>query len=237
MAKAQAAVTEEWNMIAPERDAQVASDQDASFTKVLEPWILRRTSGASRILDVGCGTGRLTSKLRLGAQKVVGIDPSDVSIAIARSHDPVTEYAVASAEEWVAERRDAESDLVVANMVLMDALQLDSFVAAIAGLAREGRILATMTHPAFWPLYWGYATNPDFNYSREVIIEAPFKTSSHEFGLTATHVHRPLDAYLREFRANGLIVTEMEELRGPESPTSFPFPRFIGLEAVAGANY
>ncbi len=137
----------------------------------------------------------------------------------------------------MAERRDAESDLVVANMVLMDALQLDSFVAAIAGLAREGRILATMTHPAFWPLYWGYATNPDFNYSREVIIEAPFKTSSHEFGLTATHVHRPLDAYLREFRANGLIVTEMEELRGPESPTSFPFPRFIGLEAVAGANY
>lgn len=231
--KGQAAVTEEWNLIAPERDAQVAGNHDASFSQVLEPWVLNRVSGAKRIVDVGCGTGRLTSKLGLRAEKVIGIDPSDISIAIARSHDPIAEYAVASIEDWVAQHPNTESDLVVANMVLMDAVRLDSFVAAIARLARRGRVLATMTHPAFWPLYWGYATNPGFNYSNDLIVEAPFKTSTHEFGLTATHVHRPLGVYLQELRANGLAVTEFEELRGPESPAQFPFPRFIGLEAVA----
>lgn len=230
--KTQAAVTEEWNMIAPERDAQVVGNHDASFSQVLEPWVLDRVSGATRIVDVGCGTGRLTSKLRLRAEEVIGIDPSDISIAIARSHDADTEYAVASVEDWVAQHPSIDSDIVVANMVLMDALRLDSVVGAIAHLARKGRVLATMTHPAFWPLYWGYATNPGFNYSSEILIEAPFKTSAHQFGLTSTHVHRPLATYLQVFRANGLAVTEFEELRGPESPAEFPFPRFIGLEAV-----
>lgn len=234
--KAQAAVTEEWNLIAPERDAQVAGSHDTSFSQVLEPWVLNRVSGATRIVDVGCGTGRLTAKLGQHAERVIGIDPSETSIAIARSHDANSEYAVASVEEWVAQHSNPESDLVVANMVLMDAMRLDSFVAAIALLARRGRVLATMTHPAFWPLYWGYATNPGFSYSDEMVVEAPFKTSTHEFGLTATHVHRPLHTYLRELRANGLEVTEFEELRGPESPAEFPFPRFIGFEAVPAVS-
>ncbi|MDQ1075040.1 bifunctional 2-polyprenyl-6-hydroxyphenol methylase/3-demethylubiquinol 3-O-methyltransferase UbiG [Microbacterium sp. SORGH_AS_0969] len=230
--KAQTAVTGEWDLIAPERDAQVAGNHDASFTRVLEPWVLDRTRGARNIIDVGCGTGRLTSKLHLRAETVVGIDPSSVSIDIAQSHDDGTRYAVASAEQWAAQHPDAEIDLVVANMVLMDALHLDSFIAAIARIARKGRILATMTHPTFWPIYWGYATNPGFDYLTEAVIEAPFKTSSHEFGLIATHVHRPLSTYLQAFRTNGLKVTHLQELRGPEPRVTFPFPRFIGIEAV-----
>lgn len=230
--KAQATVTEEWDVIAPERDAQIAGNHDSSFSQVLEPWVLGRISGAKRIVDVGCGTGRLTSKLSLGAEQVIGIDPSPTSINIARSHDPLTNYAVASIEDWVAKHPNADADLVVANMVLMDALELEAVVPALRHLARNGRVLATMTHPAFWPFYWGYATNPGFNYSDQVFVEAPFKTSTHEFGLTATHVHRPLSVYLRAFRNSGLEVTEFEELRGPESPDRFPFPRFVALEAV-----
>jgi ubiquinone/menaquinone biosynthesis C-methylase UbiE len=231
-AKSQAAVTREWDLIAPERDAQIASDHDASFSRVLEPWVLNRLGEAKSVIDVGCGTGRLTAKLQGPDRQVIGLDPSASSIEIARSHDVQGDYIVATVEEWTAENPDARCDLVVASMVLMDALQIDKVFTALARLSQCGRLVATFTHPAFWPVYWGYATHPNFNYSDEILIEAPFKTASLEYSLSTTHVHRPLGRYIEALRNSGLEISCFEELRGPESPEVFPFPRFIGIEAV-----
>ncbi|MCW4464956.1 class I SAM-dependent methyltransferase [Glutamicibacter sp. MNS18] len=230
--KSQAAVTREWDIIAPERDAQIASDHDASFSRVLEPWFLSRLGESRSILDVGCGTGRLTSKLQRSNRQVIGLDPSASSIEIARSHDVRSDYVVATVEEWTAENPHARFDLVVANMVLMDALHIDEMFAALAHLSQRGRLLVTFTHPAFWPDYWGYASHPNFNYSDEIFVEAPFKTASFEYSLTTTHVHRPLGRYIQGLQNSGLEISCFEELRGPETPEVFPFPRFIGIEAV-----
>lgn len=230
--KNQDTVTREWDLIAPERDAQVAADRDASFSSVLEPWVLNRLGTASTVIDVGCGTGRLTSSIQRLNRKTMGLDPSVSSIAIAREHDNQSEYVIATVEEWTADNPEARFDLVVANMVLMDALNVDDVCVALARLGQQGRVLLTFTHPAFWPLYWGYASNPGFDYLREIVVEAPFKTSAHEFALTATHVHRPLVRYIDALQRSGLELSHFEELRGPEDPAVFPFPRFIGIEAV-----
>lgn len=230
--KNQDEITREWDLIAPVRDAQVAAALDRSFSLVLEPWVLRHLGFAKTILDVGCGTGRLTTKLQRTGGVVVGLDPSSASIEIARSHDSLSTYHTATVEDWAESNSTARFDLVIANMVLMDTLQLDVVCAAIAQLGRGGRLLATFTHPAFWPLYWGYASNPEFDYSHEVVVEAPFRTSSHDFALPSTHVHRSLGSYLNAFRSNGLDVTHFEELRGPEPVTDFPFPRFVCIEAT-----
>lgn len=230
--KTQSQITHEWDKIAPDRDAQIAANNDTTFTRVLEPWILARVHGGESIVDVGCGTGRLTAKLRQHTMSVLGLDPSPKSIEIARSHDASGRYVVATVQDWVAKHPTYSAELVVANMVLMDSLNLDEVCAAIAHLARNGRVVATITHPAFWPFYWGYATNPGFDYMVETLVEAPFRTRSHAFSLPATHVHRPLKAYLDAFKLHGLQLSEFEELRGPESPSVFPFPRFIGLVAT-----
>ncbi|WP_166790042.1 class I SAM-dependent methyltransferase [Cryobacterium sp. Sr3] len=230
--KSQDTVTREWDLIAPERDAQVAGHHDASFSSVLEPWVLNRLGEARTVIDVGCGTGRLTSSLQRANRSTMGLDPSAASIAIAREHDTESDYVIATVEDWTAENPAARFDLVVANMVLMDTLRVDDVCAALAHLAQAGKVVLTLTHPAFWPLYWGYASNPGFDYSKEILIEAPFKTSSHEFALTATHVHRPLSSYIDALKNNGFELSHFEELRGPEDPAIFPFPRFIGIEAV-----
>ncbi|MCV9996596.1 class I SAM-dependent methyltransferase [Paeniglutamicibacter sp. ZC-3] len=230
--KSQAAITHEWDLIAPERDAQIASDHDASFSRVLEPWVLSRLGEAKSVIDVGCGTGRLTSKLQGPDRQVIGLDPSASSIEIARSHDVQSDYIVATVEEWTTKNPDARCDLVVASMVLMDALQIDEVFTALARLSQRGRLLVTFTHPAFWPVYWGYATHPNFNYSDEILVEAPFKTASFEYSLSTTHVHRPLGRYIEALQNSGLEISCFEELRGPEAPEVFPFPRFIGIEAV-----
>lgn len=234
--KSQAAMVQEWDRIAAERDAELSADLDASFSLVLKPWIMERLNGARTIVDVGCGTGRLTSSLREKAIRVVGVDPSATSITIARSHDAFSEYEVATIEDWAALNPFVDADLVVSNMVLMDSSNLAGICGALSQIAPRGRVLLTITHPAFWPLYWGYASSPEFDYSREVVIEALFKTRSRRYAMTTTHVHRPVSAYLEALRRSNLHVTHFDELRGPEGRDRFPFPRFIGIEATVGQN-
>ncbi|MFT7711762.1 class I SAM-dependent methyltransferase [Clavibacter tessellarius] len=236
VSKSQSDLDQEWDRIAPIRDDQVARLEDATFTRVLEPWVLERANriGESRVIDVGCGSGRLTSKLGIGGAKVLGIDPSPVSINLARAHDGVSAYEVATAEERAQLHSSTPFDLVVANMVLMDALNLDGIVRSLALLARGGRVLVTIAHPAFWPMYWDYGHDERFDYLQETVVEAPFKTSSQAYGLVSTHIHRPVHRYLECFVEHGLEVTAFQELRGPEDRSAFPYPRFIGIEASVG---
>lgn len=44
--------------------------------------------GAERVLDVGCGTGCLAVLLADSGREVVGVDPAEASLAIARAKDP-----------------------------------------------------------------------------------------------------------------------------------------------------
>ena len=231
--KSQGEITREWDLIAPARDQQLRDDEDLSFREVLKPLVVGSLEDANSIVDIGCGTGRLTSALKGPGRRIVGIDPSAKSIQIARSHDSSGEYIVNTLEAWVAAHPHERFDLAVVNMVLMDVPDLRGFCRALAQIARGGRVVATITHPSFWPLYWGYASNEGFDYMTETIVEAPFKTTLRTYPFESTHIHRPLSAYFAELVAAGMALTGFEELRGSESATLFPFPRFVAFEARA----
>src|SRR5690625_4272477 len=124
MNKTQAEINREWDIIVPARDAQQRSG-DVSFLRVLRPWIGSAVRDARCILDVGCGSGRLTQTLRAAGARVVGVDPSPRSIALAQSSDPVGIYHAGTLEQFAAENQQERFDLAVANMVLMDAPDLD----------------------------------------------------------------------------------------------------------------
>lgn len=44
--------------------------------------------GASRVLDVGCGTGSLAVLLAEGGRTVIGVDPAKASLEVAKAKDP-----------------------------------------------------------------------------------------------------------------------------------------------------
>lgn len=231
--KSQSEITQEWDLLAPMRDEQLQNDDDLSYSKVLKPFIIASVKEAHSVIDVGCGTGRISSSLRAKGRRIFGIDPSAESIETARRHDPAGDYIAATLESWTDANPLEKFEVAVINMVLMDVLDLRGFCRALAHVARGGRVYGTITHPSFWPLYWNYASNTGFDYMSETIVEAPFRTASKSYPLTTTHVHRPLSAYFAVMASAGMRITGFKELRGVEPITDFPFPRFIAFEASA----
>jgi hypothetical protein len=117
----------------------------------------------------------------------------------------------------------------------MTAPDLRGFAKALAVLLQaRARFIATLTHPCFWPRYWGYESEPWFCYERETFIEAPFVISKRRTEVRTTHIHRPLQQYVNVFAEEGFRLDALAEpIPEPEVQALYPkpwdFPRFLGL--------
>lgn len=70
-----------------------------------------------RVLDIGCGTGRMIENLRKFGAKAVGIDVSKEMLRVARKKFLSTEFVLGDAENLPFE--DEEFDMVIASFVVV----------------------------------------------------------------------------------------------------------------------
>lgn len=232
----------EWDEIAPIRQRQLAGGQDLSFKYVLLPAIRELLAGGDlrRVADLGCGVGALTRELAAVSGQVVGVDAAPRSVALAQETAAAANLAFHTADVADFARRwpGQPFTAAVANMSLMACLDLDSFVrAAAALLGTGGRFVATITHPWFWPYYWGYAAADWFRYDRELVLEAPFRISAQATDCITTHVHRPLAAYQDALTRAGFVIDRILEPYPEEQaqalyPERWQFPRFLAFRAI-----
>jgi SAM-dependent methyltransferase len=242
--KANDALGAEWDAVADARFDQISSGRDLTYRAILAPTVLRLAGDTAgrRILDAGCGAGFLAAVLGQSAELVVGVDLSRRSIELANStHAAANVHFVhASVENFATSHPTVRFDVAVANATLMDVLDLDAFLASVRRVLRTGGgLAATITHPCFWPRYWNYLDCDWFDYTREQVIEAPFRISldDHPVGWT-THVHRPLSAYTDALNRHGFELTRLVEPMPTldvesQYPTRWEFPRYLGFHAVA----
>ena len=100
-----------------------------------------------RILDIGCGGGILSEPLaRLGAE-MVGADPSEENINVARIHAenvgvPV-DYRVTTAEELAA--ANERFDVVLAMEVVEHVADVDAFIATCAAMVKPAGLMVAAT--------------------------------------------------------------------------------------------
>ena len=238
--KSLADLTREWDQLAEERHRQIASGEDISFHHVVVPTVRRLLEGSdtSVILDIGSGTGDFTILLAQNAGTVIAIEPSMSSMAIARktgNATPNVRYAEASLEGAINLPGVESATAAVAVMTLMTVPDLKGFAAALERvLHKHARFIAVLTHPCFWPRYWGYHSESWFHYDRETFIEAPFVISKCRSDFITTHIHRPLELYINTFAERGFrLDTLVEPMPGTDVEALYSkpweFPRFLGL--------
>lgn len=178
-------------------------------------------------LDAGCGIGFLTNLLTNRAARVVGVDASAESIEIARAHFGARADFMHETLESHSAKNPGAYDIVVANMVLMDVPELKNFISALYfALRPKGVLIFSITHPCFWPDYYGYGHEPWYRYDRELIIESPFRiTARPDCTLLSTHIHRPLETYIGALRRARFSIDELHEpMPSPAVEARYPAP-------------
>lgn len=236
----------QWDGLAHLRYNQLRSGEDITFHNILVPKILE-FMGEKKFrlaLDIGCGTGVLTSMLSNRVDRIDGIDISSVSIGIAQESNlsERMRFFNASIEDY-SDRVNSRYDLIVANMVLMDVMDIDIVISSVERMLKPGGLFVfTMTNPVFWASYFGYESEDWYDYNQEIFIEGPFiisKDIDKSVRLKSVHVHRPISTYINAFTRNNLrrlILSEPMPDQDLEQlyPKKWKFPRYIVGRCVAG---
>ncbi|WP_224703074.1 class I SAM-dependent methyltransferase [Devosia aquimaris] len=214
-------IAREWDDIAVERFNQLFSGEDRTYNEVLCPLFVHETSKRGtdlKVADVGCGLGFLTKALSEVSSEVVGVDISQKSLIMAQERNGAENIRYIFGE--VESVNIAPVDLCVANMFLMDCLNIDSVVDSISRLIKRGGwLLVSIPNPFFMPRYWGYERNSWFSYNKEIVVEMPFRTSTTGVGIyKTTHVHRPVSFYINALCRHGFELEEYREITGVVIP-------------------
>ncbi|TWE13328.1 class I SAM-dependent methyltransferase [Rudaeicoccus suwonensis] len=181
-----------------------------------QPAMLRLAGDVSgrRILDVGCGSGPTTAKLREAGAEVVGFDRSLAMVDLARERlGEDVDLRVADLQDPLP-YGDAEFDDVVASLVLH---YLEDWSEPLAEIRRVlkvgGRLLVSVNHPVIFPVVY-----PDADYFAVTKYTEDYDFSGHTVWLT--FFHRPLHTMTDSFTSAGFrIITVSEPPPAPETPS------------------
>jgi 2-polyprenyl-6-hydroxyphenyl methylase/3-demethylubiquinone-9 3-methyltransferase len=86
--------------------------------ELLIPWIIDNLSPMRKILDIGCGAGLVANALALKGHRVTGIDLSETSLQIAKTHDKTHTVLYQQANAYSLPFPDGQFDSVCAIDVL-----------------------------------------------------------------------------------------------------------------------
>jgi len=164
-------------------------DSDANATRDLDAAVLRKAPlrlHDSRVLELGCGTGKNTEWIARDARSVTALDFSPGMLS--RARERVTTPAVRFAQHDIREPLPLESgsvDVVVGNLVLEHVDDLAPvFAEAARVLAVGGQLFFCELHP-YRQLRGGQAHFADSS-SGETVVVTAFRHTASEYVNSAT---------------------------------------------------
>ena len=194
----------------------------------------------ARIVDIGCGEGRLVRDLKRLDYAVIGVDGSATLVAAAREEDPDGDYRVADAAQLPL--ADASADVVTAFMSLQDVDDLDRAVREAARvLVPGGRLRTAIVHPI--NSAGEFASRDDdapFEIRGSYFEERRYVDVLERNGLPMTFAsaHRSLERFAHPILDAGLLIDHLAEppdLADPPGTRWRRLPLFLHLGAIKPA--
>ncbi len=134
---------------------ELASDRVRQYLEAEIQFVLSRLTPGDAVLELGCGYGRVALRLAERAKRVVGIDTSDESLALARALAGPRSCCEFLAMDAVALTfPDGAFDVVVCvqNGVCAFAVDPERLLGEALRVTRPaGRVMVSTYSPAFWP--------------------------------------------------------------------------------------
>ena len=200
---------------------------DPEYEFEILPIVERQLAGARRVLDLGCGEGQVSRRLRdriEGLEGVVGIDVSVAQLANAGAAEfrragrgAGAPLALVRGEGERLPFRAASFDAVVCTLVIEHAEDVDAVLDEVARvLAPGGSFLLLVNHPMFQGSGSGFVDDQILNecYWRvgPYLIE-DVSWEEVDAGVRIPFAHRPLSRYINPLAAHDLLLVEMLEPR------------------------
>lgn len=190
-----------------------------------------------RVVDVGCGEGRLVRDLKSLGYDVIGVDGSRTLLEAARAADPTGEYHLADAAALPLPDRAAT--LVTQFMSPQDIDDLDGAMREAARiLAPGGRLRMALVHPINSAgRFASREAEAVFEIRGSYFSERRYADTFERDGLTMTFasIHRSLERVVSAIVAAGLLIDRVAEPAGPpveEYARWRRVPLFLHLGAI-----
>ena len=217
---------------------------DPEYEEQIIPLAVEELAGFTNVLDVGCGDGQIARALAAQGSTVLGIDPTELHISIARERAGGPTYELGSATELPV--ADDSQDAVVACLVFEHIDDLDAAIAEVARVLRPGgQFSFFLNHPLLQTPGSGWIDDhiidPPEQYWRigPYLVEAE-SVEEVEKDVFIRFLHRPLSRYINSLIAHGLQLERMLEPgppqgfldRAPEYALAHTVPRLLYLRSV-----
>jgi SAM-dependent methyltransferase len=218
---------------------------DPEYEEQILPMAAEHLAGANRVLDVGTGEGQVARlATRLGADVVVGIDPTQAQLAAAHERAQGPSYARSGAAALPFP--DGSFDAVVACLVFEHIRDVDDAISEVSRVLDPsgGRFLFFLNHPLLQTPSSGWIDDQMLDPPEQYWRIGPYLIEDEtieevEKDVFIPFIHRPLSRYVNALLDHGLHLTRMEEpapppgflARASEYEAAATIPRLLFLRA------
>lgn len=227
----------QWNSAVNWYDENMGEEGDALNATIIRPELLKVLCDLhdKTVLDVGCGSGYLTTELAQTAKKVIGTDfaPDFVSLCTKKYAD---QENVSFKQQDVTEQftfSDSEFDVVVSKMVLQYVSQIITFATeSYRVLKSQGQVVIAVDHPFHTQFFYAQALagkpNPKYEGIEDYFSSNPHTKLSLWGKVELTWYPRTVSGYVQPFLDAGFSLHTMKELS--ETQKGVAVPRILLLK-------